>query len=82
MSKDNSLVIANDAKGSPTIVGLGSNWPGTDGMFDRAQIAGGYVRVQPGRKVEKNWLAQDATKAAHDFVEKWVAEYGEQEGAA
>lgn len=80
MSTDNSLVIHNGSKGSGVVAKPGSAFVDKDGNFDRSQIPGSYVRVQPGQKVEPGWVPQSAPKSTRDIVDKWISEHGEKAG--
>lgn len=87
---DKSLVIYEKTirRGEPTATCacLGEDIAGEDGMFDRYQLAGTYVRIQPGGTVPPGLIPSDYQVetgrdplGARAFIDAWIAAYGAKE---
>ena len=71
---DKSLIIFQ--RGEDTVAALGEAFAGEDGMFDRYQIGGTYIRFLPGQHVPKSAYPKEGEAAP--FVEQWVEDYGKK----
>ena len=72
---DKSLIIFQ--RGEDTVAALGEAFAGEDGMFDRYQIGGTYIRFLPGQHVPKSAYPQGGD--AVPFIERWIEDYGKKE---